>query len=123
MKQNFQMKKILLLFSLILWGHIGFSQSVSCQSLQEEIEEAAELESTATCVGSSALVKAEYYTLDGDGFVIVYLKSNQYDFSGRPYVFCNISSARWSKFVSEGRNGSWGKAFNTYIRDYLCNCN
>lgn len=117
------MKKILIIVALTFFCNLGFSQTVSCQELKETIEENAKLESSTTCIGSSALVKAAYYTYEGNGFAIIYLKSNEYDFRGRPYVFCGISYSRWNKFISEGRYGSWGKAFSEYIRDYICNCN
>lgn len=116
------MKTIIFFLSLILVTNITYSQSIRCSELKEILEVKAELVTSSTCFGSTALVKAEYYTSNGEGYAIVYLKSNEYDISGKPYVFCGISNTRWNKFVSEGRYGSWGKAFNTYIRDYLCNC-
>jgi hypothetical protein len=116
------MKKFFYLITFLFTAYSSFSQSISCQSLKREIESEADLESSTTCYGSSALAKVEYYTSDGEGYVIAYLKSSDFDLYGRPYIFCGISSARWDKFVSEGRSGSWGKAFNAFIRDYLCNC-
>lgn len=73
--------------------------------------------------GSSMLAKAEFYEVDGGGLVIAYIKQNDYDFSGKPYIFCGISSQRWAKFKSEGMySGSYGKAFHAYIMDYTCDC-
>jgi hypothetical protein len=116
------MKKYLFLFALLILSNLSFSQSITCQELKEVIEEEAKMEKSVTCFGSSALVKAEYYSYDGEGFVIVYLKSNDYHFRGKPYVYCGISSNRWNKFVSEGGFGSLGKSFVAYIKSYKCNC-
>ena len=45
-----------------------------------------------------------------------------YDFRGKPYIFCGISSYTWTKFTSDGTYNSWGKAFHKYIMDNKCNC-
>ncbi len=72
---------------------------------------------------SSWLVKVEYYQVDYDGgLVIAYIKKNDYDFKGKPYIFCGISSQRWSAFKTEGLYGSYGEAFHKYIMDYTCDC-
>jgi len=117
------MKRLIFFFFLFINCSISYSQSISCEDLKEELESEANLENSVTCFGSTALVKAEYYTYEGNSFVIVYLKSNNYDFRGKPYVFCGISYSIWNRFVSEGRYGSWGKSFDMYIKDYLCKCN
>lgn len=110
------MKKLIFFFFLFSICTNSYSQSISCEDLKEEIEEEADLENSVICFWSSALVKAEYYSYDGEEFVVVYLKSNDYDFKGRPYVYCGISSIKSSKFVSEGRFGSWGKSYEAYIK-------
>lgn len=74
-------------------------------------------------MGSSMLVKAEYYQVDYNaGLVIAYIKNNEYDFKGKPYIFCGISSTRWSNFKSKGLYESWGKSFHEYIMDHTCDC-
>jgi len=116
------MKNIILLISFILYSSSCFSQSVTCQELKELIEKEAELESSTSCIGSTALIKAQFYTYEGEAYVIVYLKSSEYDYRGKPYIFCGISSSRWNKFVSEGRSGSWGKSFSANIKNNNCRC-
>jgi hypothetical protein len=68
------------------------------------------------------LVKAEYYSYNDDGYVVVYIKGSEYDYIGRPYVFCGISYDRWNSFTSSGIYKSWGESFHNYIMDYKCNC-
>lgn len=116
------MKKVLLFFILSTYYSSSFSQSITCQDLKESIVENANLISSISCSGSSMLVKAQYFKYKDKGYVIAYLKSDQYDFNGTPYMYCGISSERWYQFVSIGKNGSWGKSFNEYIKNLICNC-
>lgn len=72
---------------------------------------------------STMLAKVEYYRLDDMGFVVAFIKSNDYDIYGKPYIFCGISLDRWDAFVNGAiYGGSWGESFHQYIRDYTCNC-
>lgn len=100
----------------------GFSQSISCQEVLEIVTENYDRKESVNPIGSTMLAKATYYAVEGEGFVVAYLKSNEYDFQGRPYIFCGISSQRWAKFKNEGMFGSWGDSFHAYIREYTCNC-
>lgn len=116
------MKKILL-FVVLTFSIRNFqSQTISCGDLAKYIVENYETKDTVQPFSSSMLVKATWYQYDGNGYVIAYLKSNDYDFQGRPYIFCGISRTRWDKFKNEGLFGSYGKAFHDYIMDYTCNC-
>lgn len=112
---------IVLFLSLSYFTSNG--QGISCQDLYEIVTEEGYNYGSTSCYGSTAIAKAEYYTLEGTGFVIAYLKSNSYDYSGKPYIFCGVSSQRWSAFKSSGSSGSWGEAYNEYIREMSCNCN
>ncbi|SDS49856.1 hypothetical protein SAMN04515667_2311 [Formosa sp. Hel1_31_208] len=117
------MKKFLflLLFSTFFSFQVK-AQSISCQELFETVTEYYSNDSV-TCLGSTMLVKVEYYKIEGNGFVVAYIKSNAYDFNGSPYIFCGISQQRWSAFKTNGMyGGSWGESFHEYIRDYTCNC-
>lgn len=119
------MKKALLFF-LFLNASVSLitvhAQSMSCQEVFEIVTENYDSKNQVSCYGSSMLTKAIYYKLDEMGFVVAYLKSNEFDFRGKPYIFCGISDARWRSFKSAGMYGSWGESFHEYIMDYTCNC-
>lgn len=115
--------KPFLLFITLITAVMFSAQNVSCAELVRYAKSTDSYPDVVRPISSSMIAKAEYYRVNGGGLVVAYLKSNDYDTSGRPYIFCGISSARWSKFKSEGMYGSWGKAFHAYIRDYTCNCN
>lgn len=117
--------KIKNLIKVILLVFIGVSvrcQSLSCVDLKNAIETEAEFVDSEIPINSKAISKVEYYRYKGNGFVIVYLKSNEFDYGGNPYIFCGISDSRWSNFIRLGRLESWGKSFHTYIKESLCNC-
>lgn len=114
------MQKILFFTALFITA--GF-QAQTCSELVQYAKSEDSYPDRVIPVNSSMLAKAEYYQVDGGGLVIAYLKSNDYDYTGRPYIFCGISTQRWAKFKSEGMFGSYGKAFHEYIRDYTCDCN
>ena len=116
------MKKIIIVLAVLLFGCIdSYSQSMSCQEVFDIVTSKYDRKESTTCFGSTMLVKVDYYTLDNNGFVVAYIKSNDYDFSGKPYIFCGISSMTWINFKVYGMNG-WGEAFHKYIMDYKCNC-
>jgi len=117
------MKKFILLITLALFiGTLTKGQTISCQELFETVTKNNTRTSYVTCIGSTMLVKVDYYTYKGTGYVVAYIKRNQYDFRGTPYIFCGISSHRWSTFRAKGMTDSWGKAFHEYIMDNKCNC-
>ncbi len=116
------MKKILITFLGLFIGINTFSQSISCSELYNMIVNNYDHKESTMCFNSSVLVRAEYYQLDNMGFVIAYIKANEYDLQGTPYIFCGISSYTWTSFTSDGMFGSWGKAFHEYIRNNLCDC-
>ena len=114
------MKKFMICAALFFAA--GF-QAQTCSELVQYAKSEDPYPDRVTPYGSSMLAKAEFYEVDGGGLVIAYIKENDYDYSGKPYIFCGISSQRWSKFKSEGiYGGSYGKAFHAYIMDYTCNC-
>ena len=116
------MIKILFLTTFFLSATF-FSQTTSCNDLVQYAKSADSYPDRVNPFNSTMIAKAEYYTVDNGGLVIAYLKSNDFDYSGKPYIFCGISAQRWAKFKSEGSYGSWGEAFHQYIMDYKCNCN
>lgn len=117
------MKSISLFFFLFLFTTVNLqAQQYSCQELFQEITSNYDTKSETPCYGSSMLVKAVYYTYGGQGFVVGYLKSSDYDMSGRPYIFCGISTYTWSRFKAEGMTDSWGESFHKYIMNERCDC-
>lgn len=98
------------------------AQEVSCGELYNYVIDNYRYPSTVNCFGSELLVKVQRYDVDGTGFVVAYIKQTEYDFRGKPYIFCGISSYNWSMFRSGGFGGSWGESFHKYIMDYKCNC-
>ena len=113
---------VLIVSAFLIAGVEAYSQTISCQELYETVTKNNRPTSTVTCMGSTMLVKAEYYTYQRNGYVVAYIKKNQYDFRGTPYIFCGISSYRWSTFRANGMSGSWGKAFHEHIMDNKCDC-
>lgn len=110
-------------FVIFFFFSLGVTvQSISCQKVFDIVTEDYDYRDVLNPLMSTMLAKVTYYTLDGNGFVVAYIKKNEYDFQGKPYIFCGISSQRWSKFKSEGMFGSWGESFHAYIREYTCNC-
>jgi hypothetical protein len=114
----------LLIFLIFYFGSLGIqAQTMSCQEAMEIVFENYDYKDNVVPIGSTMLAKATYYTIEGSGYVVAYMKSNQYDLQGRPYIFCGISSQQWAKFKSDGTYGSWGESFQNYIMNYTCNCN
>jgi len=60
-------------------------QGVSCQELIQAVKQANTYSNSVSCYSSSMLVKATYYQAENMGFVVAYIKKNQYDYYGRPY--------------------------------------
>ena len=96
------------------------TNKISCSKLTEMVTRAGYTDMT-NCIGSSMLTKAYFFVYNKVGFVIVYIKKNEYDTYGSPYIYCGISSQRWSSFKNGGIN-SWGKSFHAFISDNVCNC-
>ena len=111
---------LLLLFATIIKLNVS-AQSVSCNDLAEYVQQESGYPDTATSFTSSFIKKVDYYRVDGVGVCIAYIKQNDWDFEGKPYIFCGISQYTWSMFRAESYN-SMGKAFNKYIIDRTCDC-
>ena len=115
------MKRILLAL-LIPISSLFFAQSVSCNDLVEYVQKKTSYPDRVTPMTSKMLAKVEYYEVDDSGLVIAYIKRNEWEFSGKPYIFCGISYRRWSAFKSDGMINGYGEAFHKYIIDYTCKC-
>ena len=108
---------------LFVFSHATKAQTPTCSELYSYVKQNGGYPSARSCFGSSFLAKVERYEVNGDGVVVAWIKSNEYDFNGKPYMYCGISSSTWSYFTSAGTMGSWGKAFHKYIKGNNCNCN
>ncbi|SCY36646.1 hypothetical protein SAMN05192588_2508 [Nonlabens sp. Hel1_33_55] len=121
------MKKIYLLLALLTISNValaqyGSSQKPYCSELINYAKKNYDSRDSPTVLMSSMLAKVERYKIDGASVVIAYIKKNDFDFNGTPYIFCDISDERWRAFKNEAIYGSWGESFHKYIRDYLCDC-
>jgi hypothetical protein len=118
------MKSILIPLLVFISFHSISAQNISCSELSRVITKDYSRKEKVKPLMSSMLAKATWYEYEGMGFVIAYLKENDYDLNGSPYIFCGISNQRWTKFKNNGLFGSsYGKAFHKYIMEYTCNCN
>ncbi len=100
---------------------IQSANTVSCQKIYSTVTQLFDAKDYVSCIGSSVLTKVEYYLMDGVGFAIVYVKQNNYDIYGKPYIFCGVPLNNWNVFKIDGVS-SWGESYHKYIRDYKCNC-
>lgn len=116
------MRNFIFALSLILLSCTSsYSQTMGCQELFEIVTTKYDTTESVSCYGSSMLVKVDYYKVGNNSFAVAYIKSNQYDFKGTPYIFCGIPSMNWSYFKYNSK-GSWGESYHHYIKDYTCNC-
>jgi hypothetical protein len=121
-----KLARIILIITAIIF--IGSStskaQTPSCSELISYVTSEGGYPSIVNCVGSSWLLKVERYEIDGNGVAVVWVKRNDYDSIGKPYVYCGITDTIWRDFGLEGViSSSWGKAFHQYIKGNNCNCN
>ena len=113
------MKSILTLV-LILIGTLTHAQT--CDELVAYAQSEDAYPDTFTAYGSSLVAKAEHYSVGNSRLTIVYLKDNDYDYSGDPYIYCGVSDYAWSQFKYATVDGSYGKSYHAYIRDNTCVC-
>jgi hypothetical protein len=98
------------------------AEDIDCDDLMSYIKNKGSYRTTVSTYGSSMLVSATLYSYDGDYYVIAKIKSGDYDFYGKEYIFCGVPYSNWVNFYYNG-NSSYGKAFHAYIMDYKCDCN
>jgi hypothetical protein len=117
------MKKMFVILMILSAGIIdAYSQNISCQELFEIVTTRYESKESVSCYGSSLLVKADKYVIDNKIYVVAFIKKNDYDFKGTPYIFCGIPSMNWGYFKYNSKS-SWGESYHAYLKDYSCNCN
>lgn len=115
------MRKIIFVLSFVLLSAMNsYSQKMGCQEMFEIVTTQYDSKETANCYGSSMLVKVDFYKVGNNNYAVAYIKNNEYDFKGKPYLFCGIPSMNWSYFKYNTK--SWGESFNKYIKEYTCNC-
>lgn len=113
--------KLSLLFLIMSFPIFGNAQKMSCQEAYELVLEYGENKRTISIVGSTMLTKVIKYEIDNNLFVVGYIKSNEYDFRGSPYLFCGVSSYDWNSFTYNYLTSA-GEAFHKYIFPYKCDC-
>lgn len=120
------MKKTFLIF-ILLSINLSFSQQVNCEDLQEFIKSKGYYKTSLAnyTLNSSWLYEVTAYEYDFKIYVIAKIKRNEYDYSPRSYVFCEIPPQNWNNF-QYGRNyndlETYGERFHKYIKNYQCNC-
>jgi hypothetical protein len=116
------MKKIIIVSMIVFLGNIdSYSQSITCQELFEIVTTKYDSKESVNCYGSTMLVKVDNYVIDNKNYPVIYIKKNDYDFKGTPYIFCGVPSMNWSYFKFNTK-GSWGESYQAYLKDYTCNC-
>lgn len=101
------------------------SRKVSCNSLIESVTNLADSTPYLPIKTSTMLSGVRYYQYKGRGYLIVYVKDDEYDINDeddRAYIYCGITQQRWEYFVEYGENTSWGKSFDYYIKNFGCGC-
>ena len=80
--------RLILIISAIFFIGSGTikAQTPSCSELYSYVKSNGGYPSSYTCIGSSFLVKVERYVVDGTGVVVAWMKTNDYDFTGKPYI-------------------------------------
>src|SRR5690606_1674817 len=111
--------KLSLFLSIMCLPLLGLAQKISCQEAYEIVLEYGENKRTITPYGSSMLTKVVKYEVDGTLYVVGYIKKNDYDFKGSPYLFCGVSRYDWNSFTYNYINSA-GEAFHKYIFPYKC---
>jgi hypothetical protein len=117
------------LFTLFLFAFsINITaQSVSCDELVDFIETKGMYSNSVSSytLDSSWLTKVTLYSYNMNYFVVANIKTNEYSYTSKPYIFCGIPYSNWQRFQtgSYGDTDSYGERFHKYIFPYKCDCN
>jgi hypothetical protein len=101
------------------------SRKTSCNSLIESVISLADSTPYLAIKTSTMFSGVRYYQYQGRGYLIVYVKDDEYDINDeddRAYIYCGITQQRWEYFVEYGENTSWGKSYDYYIKNFTCGC-
>jgi len=113
---------LILLTCNVTLAQYGSSKKPTCNEVISYAKKNYDSKDSPMIISSTMLAKIERYKVGSSSVVVAYIKKNDYDLYGSPYIFCGISDQRWSSFKNGGLYGSWGKSFHQYIIDYTCDC-
>ncbi len=130
MKRKFTMIPIVL---LLIGGIKLTAQDISCEDLMGLVEdEGYNFDNVGfyQLMNSSWLKDVKAFKIEIDYrdiiFVFAEIKKDEYGFSTKKYVFCNVPQSNWDKFskpfLNFSDNSTYGERFHKYIIDYVCNC-
>lgn len=119
--------KLYILLILLLFNLKNYSQELKCADLLNFIETNGNFKSTLNNseLNSSWLFKVSGYTYKNINYVIVGIKKNENSTLIKKYIYCEIPTINWNKFMNGGNGVSddFGKRFWKYIIEYKCDCN
>jgi len=120
------MKNIILTTILFMTFFPSLGQ-IKCEEVKDVIEgEGEDIGSLSSfqLIESSWLKSIQAYEFDSKIFVIAEIKTNEYSFQSKKYIFCGIPYSNWKIFYSRYTDSSLsiGEKFHKYIIDYKCNC-
>lgn len=118
--------RILLLLLIVLPLSDSIAQTMSCRELLGFIKQNGFRKGEVgsyQLMNSSWLKSVTAYTYDNSIFVVAVIKKNEYDLTGKTYIFCGIPSMNWDNFSIYDTNPSYGEKFRKYIMEYQCDCN
>ncbi len=125
------MRRALTIIScLILIGPITSitAQQVDCDDLMDFVKQEgyyyAQV-SSVSLIESTWLKEVKAYKYDYKIYVIAKIKTDEWGFNTKNYIFCSVPQSNWNNFSSiySFDNLSYGERFHKYIMDYQCNCN
>lgn len=121
------MKKLITLITLIIFSIGAYSQEISCDDLKKFIKQKGykQEEVISLTLDSSWLHNVVLYKYENKYYVIAEIKKDDFGFSTKSYVFCNVPYSNWTNFHSLyviSSNTTYGERFHKYIIDYQCNC-
>ena len=117
------MKKSITVSALLLFLTVsaGWAQQMRCEELVTYARTNATQTSINNCTSSAWLIKVVHYKVNEGGMVIAYIKQNEYDYVGKPYIYCGISYNVWLDFMLDAIM-SCGESFHKHIAPYKCDC-
>lgn len=119
------MKRILLILFFI--SNTSFSQQVSCDDLMDYVKTEGYKKgsiSSYALFDSSWLKSVDAYQVDDVIVVIADIKKDEWGYSSKKYIFCDIPERNWRSFSSAylNLNSTYGERFHEYILDFVCDC-
>jgi len=120
------MKPKTLIFFIFFIPFFLKAQNYSCDEVMKFIRSNGYKKgsvSTFALLNSSWLKEVNAYTYENEIYVIAKIKTSEYSFSGKEYIFCGVPSSNWNSFSGLSfSDETYGEKFHKYIIDYTCNC-